>query len=1558
MKKKKIAKIIVCIACLAVVTCYGIYSFLAWKDYQKEQKVMAAGKMTEEAEYFHDQGDIYMQPSAPTEKDDVTIRLRCGRYNVTKAQIQVTLDEGTTWKCYEMKYEKTDDTGYYDLWVGKIPAQKDPYFYRFAVSGDSNETLYLGAKGIQSYQIDKSEMFYVIPGFDTPKWSQGTMWYYIHTGQFFNGDTTNDLYREYLAKDNAYGNDGDAMYRGSGDLQGVKEKLDYIQSLGVKTLALGPYFSSSESVGFGTDNMAAVETAFGNEEALKALIHDVHDRDMKITTDMIISYVPNYSKYYNAMRLFPGDGAYQSKDSQYYDLFRFPQWPYNAVKIWSSMGLNVADKNAAKLIYQNPDSMVLKYLGKDYGLDGYRFDAEESVGNLGFEYEPQKYFTDIIASIKNVSEDKLVLSENCTGISDQYNTLFDSSWQKNGYFAIKDWFSGKTLGSEMLKSLQANLINTARPRALSSYNFLGQHDVVRLWDDTEEQKNDIRAALLLQMTYLGSPVIYYGDEVGLTNGLNHDQFFSPFNWDESQWNYDILNLVKSLGKAREEYSCLRDGVICHGEVDDSALFLVFGRFDKNGAAITLCNKQSSAIEREIVVSRYNVKDGEILTDYLTGATYKVKDGKVKVNVIPGGTLLVTESETSAHRGEYTQINLGKELQAVRTEDTAFEIEGKGSLEGKKDKFGFLAAKSYNNCELSAKVTTDKKAEAVLMLRDEAVQNSAFYAAVVKANELTVLARKNAGGKMSEITSLKLSKDALVKIARESENTFVTYVKENETAEWKRVEKSNCFVEASEELYAGMSSLNGTSRFSQVLLNQTEAQICETFENKIAGSMFGKLGSGAKLQNGKLTLTTKKDNLTVVETNAHSSDFTFKAELSKIKLDNKLELTLAGVMSMADESDAVILARMLQNGEPIIGFGKLESGSFQMNGFVKDAKPDAAVTLQLQRIGSVYTAVATYDGSEWFSVGDRLYSNYTGMTTGVCALHAEVDFEYACFGNSVEDQKSTNTPMTLGAINTSYVDTLQYLEGDKMAYSGNEDSWKDIGAGYEQTSDKGIALLYCENKVFEDVKAEVSIQLKGGKGTAGILIGKQSNKNDLKDCYQIALDSGKKLSISVNGKELASCKLKLKEDTVRLVVRRQNGYLHLYAGEEIRPVLSVYDTAYGKGYVAYYTENEKAAFLNYDITVLKTTWNPNKSVFGTDGVIETVENSSLVSLEGVALTQGIVTFQADTKMTAEDKENNIGVIIGNSFGRKAAYGGIALMFNYKKGTLEAKEGEKILGNVKVCEPGALESISLMIVFRNGKYDIYANQSQSPVLSVELSNPNGGGISLWSNAGTTFFYNTAVCDITGISDMEGLDIVKAWRQVAPQKRYGLDIVKTSKNAYTDNFDSYKGWNQNFYKIKADGADWYIEDGKLNAESIVRTWDIATLTSGIYKDVEVNMRLRFKDYAKDLGSSISITTGKQVIYGGRETGIVFSIYGNGFVSLLDTNTKTQLNGWNTYMDGIDEWFDMSIRVSQNTVTISINGVESYSGPLANVQKGYVALQTDYANVEIDQFSVKPLS
>ena len=299
--KKKIIKIAACVISLAAVIGCGIFAYGAWSGYQKEKAAMEAGKNTDIEEVFHDQGGIYMSPSAPKTDEEVTIRLRSSRYNVTKAQIQVTTDRGTTWECYDMAYEKPDDTGYFDLWIAKIPAKSEPYFYRFAVGSDESEaTMYLGAEGLKSYQVDVGEMFYCIPGFDTPKWSQGALWYYTHVGQFYNGDTSNDLYREYLMEDDAYGNDNLTMMRGSGDLMGLTEKLDYIRELGVTVLAMGPFFSSSEMFGFGTDNMAAVETAYGTEEQLQKLIEEVHGRDMKITTDMIISYATNYSKYYNA----------------------------------------------------------------------------------------------------------------------------------------------------------------------------------------------------------------------------------------------------------------------------------------------------------------------------------------------------------------------------------------------------------------------------------------------------------------------------------------------------------------------------------------------------------------------------------------------------------------------------------------------------------------------------------------------------------------------------------------------------------------------------------------------------------------------------------------------------------------------------------------------------------------------------------------------------------------------------------------------------------------------------------------------------------------------------------------------------------------------------------------------------------------------------------------------------------------------------------------------------------------------------------------------------------
>ncbi len=1545
--KKRMVRGLACVVSLAAVAGCGVFAYRAYDGYRKEKEALAAGETAEIAEVFHDQGGIYMSPAAPKEDEAVTVRLRSSRYNVTKAQIQVTSDRGTTWECYDMAYEKPDDTGYYDLWVGEIPAKSEPYFYRFAVGSDTSEfTMYLGAEGIKSYQLDVNEMFYCMPGFDTPQWSKGALWYYIHTGQFYNGDTSNDLYREYLMKDDAYGNDNLTMMRGSGDLAGVSEKLDDIQELGVTALALGPFFSSSEMYGFGTDNMAAVETAFGTEEELKALIDEVHGRDMKITTDMIISYATNYSKYYNAYGFFPGEGAYQSQDSPYYPLFLFPQWPNNAVKVWGSMGLNIADENAAKLIYQDPGSMVLRYLNEPYGLDGFRFDAEISVGNLGYDYAPEEYFTEVRSAIKNVSEEKLFLSENCVGIAGQYNELFDSSWQKNGYFAMKDWMNGTKTGSEMLKVLQDNLINTARPRALSSYNFLGQHDVVRLWEDTEEEKNDIAALLLLQMTYLGSPVIYYGDEVGLTNGLYDNQTASSFRWDESQWDYRIRNLVKALGQARKEYSCLREGVICQGEVDDAQLFLSFGRFDDNGAVITLCNKQVDAVEREITVSRYNIPDGALLTDYLTGAVYQVEHGKVTVNVIPGGTLLVT-GNTSSCRGQFEITDLGKELSVLRTAEADYRLTGDGTLAGNEDALGFLGRKAFNNTAISAQATTEKDGEIALLFREDLEADSPFYAAVVKDGKLTVLAREKAGAEAVLVTETELSEGAWVQAARETGNRFVLSIRESEDGAWTPVAGSETILPLPETIYAGMTCLRGSGSFSQVALTEGQQQLWDDFEGGALGSLFTP-GEGAALSDGKLVLEEREEPV-FVRANAHTSDYTFRAQVESLA---GADGAMAGVMGMADPDDCVVLARAELDGSPCLVFGKLLKGRFQMAGSLADTNPTAPVTLQLQRVGSMYTAVASYDEVHWQQIGGSLYCNYTELFAGVWALKTQASFAYACFGNSLEDGVSTNTPITPGEIETGFDRFMQNLEGDKMAFLGDATDWEDIGSGYARQKAEGIGLLYCQNKMFDEVKAESTITITQGSGTAGILIGKQKDSQDTEGCYQIALDSENEVAVLLDGRELARETAPAENGSVRLVVRREKGWLHVMAGEDGNPLLSVEDTTYGAGHVAYYTQDAAASFTNYDITALNNVWNTNSTVMGSKGVIEMIENSALVSLDGVGITEGIVAFQADSQMTGEE-ENTFGVILGGSYGRMPAYDRVSILYNYKTGVLEALEGTQSLGKVQLAEA---EGISLLVVFRNGKYEIYANQSAEPVLVAEASRPDGGGVSLYSSRGNTVVYNFKVQDITGITDLETLELVKAWRSVEVKDRYGLACVEADGEAIADDFSDYAGWNRNFYKIKTDWADWHIADGVLKADSMGKNWNIATITSGLYGNVEVKLKLRFADYTGD--SLVYLNVGKQKVYAGADdSGLKFSIQGNGFVQVYDTVKKELLNGWDTYISDLDEWMELKLRAENGQVTVTLDGTELYHGPAECLGTGYVALQTDYVDLEVDDLQVTPL-
>ena len=193
---------------------------------------------------FSDGTADYRQPVEPKAGEEVTIRFRTARDNVDIVWL-CTQD-----KKYKMK--KTETEGAFDYYEVKITLGEEPFYYYFKVaSGMLN--VYYDRYGISKEKRDEYR-FCIIPGFSTPDWSKGAVMYQILVDRFYNGDTSNDVLTDeyyYIRSTSRKMDSWDqcpsdfsvAEFYG-GDLEGVRQKLGYLQNLGVEVIYFNPLFVS------------------------------------------------------------------------------------------------------------------------------------------------------------------------------------------------------------------------------------------------------------------------------------------------------------------------------------------------------------------------------------------------------------------------------------------------------------------------------------------------------------------------------------------------------------------------------------------------------------------------------------------------------------------------------------------------------------------------------------------------------------------------------------------------------------------------------------------------------------------------------------------------------------------------------------------------------------------------------------------------------------------------------------------------------------------------------------------------------------------------------------------------------------------------------------------------------------------------------------------------------------------------------------------------------------------------------------------------------------------
>ena len=398
-----------------------------------------------------------------------------------------------------------------------------------------------------------------------------------------------------------------------GDLYGVIEKLDYIKSLGVNCIYLSPIFEAYSNHKYDTADYMKVDSMFGSDEALDELVIEARKRDIHIILDGVFNHTGADSVYFNKKGNYGSVGAYQSKDSKYFEWYNFRQYP-NDYECWWNVEILprvMSDNESYKKFIMGKGGVVEKWMNK--GIAGFRLDVADELSD--------SFLEDLNYKVKSIKPDGII-----------YGEVWEDASNKIAYNTRKSYFNGKELDSVMNYPLKDAIIDYVLNGNSSGFidvctelyshytkdaanllmNVLGTHDTERILtvlagekssvytnrelatrqlsaEDRLKALSKLKIAYTLIATMPGIPCIFYGDEAGV------EGYRDPFNRRAYPWGMEDANLVehyRRIGEIRKNEPIYKEGLIKIIECNEN--ILIFARYDgDDSCVVSIINRSES-----------------------------------------------------------------------------------------------------------------------------------------------------------------------------------------------------------------------------------------------------------------------------------------------------------------------------------------------------------------------------------------------------------------------------------------------------------------------------------------------------------------------------------------------------------------------------------------------------------------------------------------------------------------------------------------------------------------------------------------------------------------------------------------------------------------------------------------------------------------------------------------------------------------------------------------------------------------------------------------------------
>ncbi|MBZ0268288.1 alpha-glucosidase C-terminal domain-containing protein, partial [bacterium] len=552
---------------------------------------------------------------------------------------------------------------------------------RYAIAYDDGDTALLLSKAgftdPASADLFELSAEHVVR-FRTPDWVQDGVIYQIFPDRFANGDPSNDpdfsedYYKgmtdlppggktngEYfhLVEDwndvsglsrSPYRTDGKPDYFSfyGGDIAGIREHLDYLEDLGVSILYFNPLFPARSNHKYEAFDYRSIDPHFGTPEEFRAFVDECHARGMRVVPDWVINHIGEHSPYFQ-------DTVKKGRDSEYWDWFEWHKWPLPALQpadwrefyeCWwgfahmpdlnydlsrpAAQENNYRDVSEADVNWPVVDYILdsAEWWLKDMDVDGFRLDVPNEV--------PFWMWGLFRERVREVKPDAYLVGELWSDASDYVAPdCFDATMNYK-YFkdpVVSFLGQGRMDATRFDAELRTGRLAYPVQAVRAMMNLVDSHDTPRYLNQVGGSLDRLRLTALFQMTYVGAPHVYYGDEIAIRGGADPDcRRTFDWRWKDEDERAAMHEWYRKLIHLRRDHAVFTRG-------DFTTLFAegsvyAYLRSDGDEAFVVVLNAGDRAVDVDVPVEGVRTRFVDALID--DAAEQAAEGGKLRVRLEP------------------------------------------------------------------------------------------------------------------------------------------------------------------------------------------------------------------------------------------------------------------------------------------------------------------------------------------------------------------------------------------------------------------------------------------------------------------------------------------------------------------------------------------------------------------------------------------------------------------------------------------------------------------------------------------------------------------------------------------------------------------------------------------------------------------------------------------------------------------------------------------------------------------------------------------------------------